>query len=197
MNKEQTPKEERPDRSKFNPKNYWEDFEDENGNYECKCSECGSSFFGYKRRTVCKDCKNAAPEASPETLQEAAEKYATENISDRNDFAEFEGLENAFKACAEWLSKQPQQGVGALRKKITDRMNLIPDIPNLSQRGAYDAYLNCLNWLDEIPTPEPKEPTEEQIKTLAIELYGDDMEINKKQRDGFLVGVKKILGIKP
>ena len=33
-----------------------EDFEDENGNYECKCLDCDNTFFGHKRRTVCKEC---------------------------------------------------------------------------------------------------------------------------------------------
>jgi ribosomal protein S27AE len=33
-----------------------EDFADENGNYQNKCSQCGYIFIGYKRRVVCKRC---------------------------------------------------------------------------------------------------------------------------------------------
>ncbi len=43
---------------------------------------------------------------------------------------------------------------------------------------------------------KPTNITDEQITSLAIELYGDDMEVNKHERNGFLVGYKKALGIK-
>lgn len=33
-----------------------EDFEHENGNYQCSCYQCGKTFFGYKRRVKCKAC---------------------------------------------------------------------------------------------------------------------------------------------
>ena len=37
-------------------RNWPEDASHENGNYECKCMSCGSSFTGHKRRVVCKLC---------------------------------------------------------------------------------------------------------------------------------------------
>lgn len=37
-------------------KSFPEDYTLENGNYENKCTVCGSHFIGYKRRTVCKIC---------------------------------------------------------------------------------------------------------------------------------------------
>lgn len=36
-----------------------EDFEHENGRYQCKCSACGETFIGHKRRVVCKACAEA------------------------------------------------------------------------------------------------------------------------------------------
>lgn len=33
-----------------------EDFQHENGNYICFCVNCGNTFFGYKRRMICKTC---------------------------------------------------------------------------------------------------------------------------------------------
>jgi hypothetical protein len=33
-----------------------EDEAHENGNYSCECCECGRTFFGHKRRVVCKVC---------------------------------------------------------------------------------------------------------------------------------------------
>lgn len=35
-----------------------EDFEDENGNYQNRCCVCKEFFFGYKRRVTCKKCKS-------------------------------------------------------------------------------------------------------------------------------------------
>lgn len=41
------------------PERDWEeDFEHENGCYECNCIECNHSFFGHKRRVNCKLCSN-------------------------------------------------------------------------------------------------------------------------------------------
>ncbi len=36
--------------------NWPEDSHLENGNYLCHCVVCKTSFFGYKRRMVCKGC---------------------------------------------------------------------------------------------------------------------------------------------
>jgi len=35
-----------------------EDFDKENGNYQCVCSICGEFFTGYKRRSICKVCSD-------------------------------------------------------------------------------------------------------------------------------------------
>jgi hypothetical protein len=37
-------------------KDWKEDFQHENGNYECICCSCGDRFFGHKRRVQCKQC---------------------------------------------------------------------------------------------------------------------------------------------
>lgn len=34
-----------------------EDFSHENGNYINKCIKCEKTFFGHKRRVICKKCK--------------------------------------------------------------------------------------------------------------------------------------------
>lgn len=46
-----------------NPLKDWtEDFEHENGNYQCLCISCQSYFLGYKRRNTCKECASTIPE---------------------------------------------------------------------------------------------------------------------------------------
>lgn len=42
-------------------KDWPEDFSHENGNYECRCCDCGGLFIGHKRRVVCKECATAKP----------------------------------------------------------------------------------------------------------------------------------------
>jgi hypothetical protein len=37
-------------------RNWEEDFSHENGQYTCRCVECGHKFIGHKRRQECKDC---------------------------------------------------------------------------------------------------------------------------------------------
>jgi hypothetical protein len=38
------------------PGNWPEDASHENGDYECACARCGATFYGHKRRVVCKVC---------------------------------------------------------------------------------------------------------------------------------------------
>jgi len=40
-------------------------------------------------------------------------------------------------------------GITVLINKINERIRLIPDEPNLSQRGALDAYLNVISWAND------------------------------------------------
>jgi len=37
-----------------------------------------------------------------------------------------------------------------LIERIKKQMDLVPDYPNVYERGLYDAYLNCMNWAKEI-----------------------------------------------
>ena len=46
-----------------------DDFQHDNGNYECMCFECGRNFYGHKRRVVCKVC--ASKPAAPEPKEDA------------------------------------------------------------------------------------------------------------------------------
>lgn len=41
---------------KFPAKNWPEDYDQENGNYQNKCSDCGEMFMGNKHRFLCKEC---------------------------------------------------------------------------------------------------------------------------------------------
>jgi hypothetical protein len=41
------------------PERDWtEDFSHENGNYSCRCFQCGLTFVGHKRRVQCRKCAN-------------------------------------------------------------------------------------------------------------------------------------------
>ncbi len=39
---------------------YPEDFALENGNYQCRCLKCETTFVGHKRRPFCRSCNEAA-----------------------------------------------------------------------------------------------------------------------------------------
>lgn len=41
---------------KSNPRDWSEDFNHENGNYQNLCYNCQKTFIGHKRRVVCKLC---------------------------------------------------------------------------------------------------------------------------------------------
>jgi len=43
-------------REQEDSRNWTEDYCLENGKYYNRCSECGETFLGYKRRRVCKLC---------------------------------------------------------------------------------------------------------------------------------------------
>ena len=46
------------DNYESNEKDYTEDINHENGNYENIGCGCGDHFIGHKRRVLCKECKN-------------------------------------------------------------------------------------------------------------------------------------------
>lgn len=69
-----------------------EDFAHENGNYMCRCSACGNTFSGHKRRILCKLCAHPAAPQQGEDSQEAMKQSealawkaleAASNILDR------------------------------------------------------------------------------------------------------------------
>lgn len=49
---------------------------------------------------------------------------------------------------------------------IETRMSMFPDEPNLSERGAYDAYLNVLNIINSKLVIEKKESERDIIKNV-------------------------------
>jgi hypothetical protein len=50
-------------------RNWIEDASHENGNYECRCCECGHIFTGHKRRVLCKFCSNLLAPSDASTDQ--------------------------------------------------------------------------------------------------------------------------------
>lgn len=51
----------------FIPRDFPEDFNNENGKYLCTCRICHLSFVGHKKRIICKECLNKENKV---TLQE-------------------------------------------------------------------------------------------------------------------------------
>lgn len=49
-------------RAHARPGSWPEDFDHENGCYECSCAYCHRHFLGHKRRVVCKICDRALME---------------------------------------------------------------------------------------------------------------------------------------
>lgn len=45
----------------INERDWEEDFEHENGDYECRCVTCKLMFYGHKRRVVCRACSTKQP----------------------------------------------------------------------------------------------------------------------------------------
>jgi hypothetical protein len=62
-----------------------EDFELENGNYVRRCLTCSHTFFGHKRRVVCKTCAAAAPpqDGLREALAALEERYRADAAKHR------------------------------------------------------------------------------------------------------------------
>lgn len=61
------------------PGNWPEDTGYENGDYECLCSQCGATFYGHKRRVVCRVCAKPAPVVD-DALREAAEQRVSDYL---------------------------------------------------------------------------------------------------------------------
>ena len=55
------------------PKNWVEDYKDGHNQYICKCVKCKESFYGYKRRIVCKECESRAIQSKKITKSEVKE----------------------------------------------------------------------------------------------------------------------------
>ena len=48
------------------PGNWPEDASHENGDYECSCVKCKATFYGHKRRVICKVCATQSQDAEKE-----------------------------------------------------------------------------------------------------------------------------------
>ncbi len=49
----------------YSPRDFTEDFEHENGNYENICMTCGQHFIGHKQRILCRECTTASSYSQP------------------------------------------------------------------------------------------------------------------------------------
>jgi hypothetical protein len=64
-----------------------EDFALENGNYECRCFECGQTFVGHKRRITCKVCaarKDAEIEKDYKSIKKA--EWRAKKVFKQNNY---------------------------------------------------------------------------------------------------------------
>ena len=58
-------------------RDWHEDFEHENGRYQCRCIVCGEMFDGHKRRNVCRHCAAKAPVEPAAEWVEKAKRWIT------------------------------------------------------------------------------------------------------------------------
>jgi hypothetical protein len=86
-----------------------------------------------------------------------------------------------------------QTAMQNLIEKIKEKMNLIPDDPNLTERGMYDAYLNCLRWAEECLLMEKEQqmvfvlPTENAAEYIDRHIVESMKELAK---EGFVPEIK-------
>ena len=66
-------------------KDWTEDFEHENGQYQNLCRECNSIFIGYKRRLVCKECMDKKQVSVEPVKPEIAEEKLRELFRNNSD----------------------------------------------------------------------------------------------------------------
>lgn len=60
------------------------------------------------------------------------------------------------------LSAPAGEGMQWLKDKLQKQMDLLPEESTPSDRGLYDGYLNCLNWIIEMESASPSTATDEQ-----------------------------------
>ena len=59
-------------------RDWLEDAEHENGNYQCRCYKCSQGFLGHKRRIVCKICETFADHLEQVLSKDAARRKMLE-----------------------------------------------------------------------------------------------------------------------
>lgn len=116
-----------------NPGNWPEDSSHENGNYECKCCHCGATFYGHKRRVVCKVCASQAPERSISVDAEivaAMQSIEADENGQRKDQKQrllwvlgeydFSMPANAFNIIAAMMTAAPGHSAGVGKQVVDD-----------------------------------------------------------------------------
>jgi hypothetical protein len=104
-----------------------------------QCIVCGDSFKGEEPKMCC-DGSNCGCLGQPIDPIVCSENCFN-NLPFRNNLKDEDVQAN---------NKRIHSSLETVLAVIKGRMGRIPDEPNLSERGAYDAYLNCLNWLSDI-----------------------------------------------
>lgn len=66
-----------------------EDFSHENGNYQCRCFNCGRLFNGYKRRVTCKICSEASRPIRPANLEQHITTILAPAVNPEAPYAKF------------------------------------------------------------------------------------------------------------
>jgi len=112
---------------------------------------------------------------SEEKIKKEALLYLIDNARTYNDGWVFtqEELIAEYEKSVEKLKAEPvkpvDNGITVLINKINERIRLIPDEPNLSQRGALDAYLNVISWSKDkaIENPTLSMPIQSGVEEAA------------------------------
>lgn len=71
--------------------------------------------------------------------------------------------------------------------RLKKRISLFPDDLLPSQRGAYDAYLNCLNQVTELLEQERKQIRDSYEKGLTVNCFNYNDKIAKKRSEKYFL----------
>jgi hypothetical protein len=156
----------------YGPRDWQEDADHENGGYQCECVHCKATFYGHKRRVVCKQCAERPTEAEkPPEIREEIRKvlldtYACTRVWEAwqvgtmtdDDFHPawedddiLDGIEVAVKAQVESETAAPRAEVEeAKRDKDKATAAMIPLVREVLEAQAEGARLRqCFDGLAE------------------------------------------------
>jgi hypothetical protein len=171
-------------------RDWTEDFPYENGQYCCKCGDCGKSFYGYKRRVRCKLC--SIPKATEEVESLSVDVWdwivtkggkIVQITSD--DMPELPYEEIVRKATVEDIAeliKQPTISEGEIENWLEMKINGCDVLGGMENEKW--AFRQCLKHLRKLSTPkateevDQKPPVENEVKsTIDSKIENTNKEI--------------------